>query len=163
MRRRATLLLISALVVVVDRISKEAINAGLGGSAPYELVGSWLRIVHGENHGGLFGLLQGSAPILALFSVGVIVLLFVAHERERTMRVTLLTAGIGALVGGAIGNLIDRITYGYVLDFIDIGVGTVRFWTFNVADAAISIGILLLIVDALRPRGAGEQRHGSQQ
>jgi signal peptidase II len=60
-----------------------------------------------------------------------------------------LTVGIGLLIGGAIGNLIDRVAFGYVLDFIDVGVGSLRFWTFNIADAGISLGIVILLVDTL--------------
>jgi signal peptidase II len=63
--------------------------------------------------------------------------------------VTPLTVGVGLLVGGAIGNLIDRLAFGYVLDFIDVGVGSLRFWTFNIADAGISLGIVILLVDTL--------------
>lgn len=151
MRRRAGLLLIAAIVVLADRISKTAIDALAPGAAPREIFGSLVRIARGENRGGLFGLLQGSAPLLAALSVGVIALLILAHERERTARLSLLTVAIGALAGGAIGNLVDRVAYGYVLDFIDIGIGTARFWTFNLADAAITLGILLLLADALLP------------
>jgi len=61
-----------------------------------------------------------------------------------------LTVGVGLLIGGAIGNLIDRVAFGYVLDFIDIGVGNLRFWTFNIADAGISLGIVILLADTLR-------------
>jgi signal peptidase II len=56
---------------------------------------------------------------------------------------------VGLLAGGAVGNLIDRLAFGYVLDFIDIGVGSLRFWTFNIADAGISLGIVILLVDTL--------------
>jgi signal peptidase II len=118
-------------------------------AAPYQLVGSYLQIIRGENRGGLFGILQGSAPLLALLSVGVILALVIYHERERLPRVSPLTVGIGLLIGGAIGNLIDRVAFGYVLDFIDVGVGSLRFWTFNIADAGISLGIVILLVDTL--------------
>ena len=60
-----------------------------------------------------------------------------------------MTVGVGLLIGGAIGNLIDRLAFGYVLDFIDVGVGSLRFWTFNIADAGISFGIVILLVDTL--------------
>ncbi|MFZ9976326.1 MAG: signal peptidase II, partial [Candidatus Limnocylindrus sp.] len=58
----------------------------------------------------------------------------------------------GLLIGGALGNLLDRITMGYVLDFIDLGLGALRFWTFNVADMGISFGILIILVAAIRSR-----------
>jgi len=146
--RRATLGLIALGVIAVDRGSKMVVD-GMDLAAPYQLVGSYLQIIRGENRGGLFGILQGSAPLLALLSVGVILALVIYHERERLPRVSPLTVGVGLLIGGAIGNLIDRVAFGYVLDFIDVGVGSLRFWTFNIADAGISLGIVILLVDTL--------------
>ena len=116
---------------------------------PQQLIGSFLQIIRGENRGGLFGIVQGSAPLLAALSIGVILALVIFHEREREAHVTALTVGVGLLIGGAIGNFIDRLAFGYVLDFIDVGVGSLRFWTFNIADAGISFGILILLVDTL--------------
>lgn len=146
--RRATLGLIALGVIAVDRGSKMVVD-GMDLAAPYQLIGSYLQIIRGENRGGLFGMVQGSAPLLALLSVGVILALVIYHERERLPRMSPLTVGVGLLIGGAIGNLIDRVAFGYVLDFIDIGVGSLRFWTFNIADAGISLGIVILLVDTL--------------
>ena len=152
--RRAALGLIALVVVAVDRGSKLLVD-GMDLDVPYQLFGTSLQIISGENRGGLFGILQGSAPLLAALSIGVIVALVAYHERERMHRVTLLTIGIALLIGGAIGNLIDRLAFGYVLDFVDVGVGSLRFWTFNLADAGISIGILLLLIDTvMRSRGS---------
>jgi signal peptidase II len=116
---------------------------------PQQLIGSFVQIIRGENRGGLFGIVQGSAPLLAALSIGVILALVIFHERERLPQVTPVTVGVGLLIGGAIGNLIDRLAFGYVLDFIDVGVGSLRFWTFNIADAGISFGIVILLVDTL--------------
>ena len=146
--RRATLALIALALIAADRASKMLVD-GMDLAVPHQLIGSLLQVIRGENSGGLFGLLQGSAPLLALLSIGVIVALVIYHERERLSRVTPLTVGVGLLAGGAIGNLIDRLAFGYVLDFIDIGVGSLRFWTFNIADAGISFGIVVLLVDSL--------------
>ncbi len=146
--RRATLGLIALGVIAVDRGSKMVVD-GMDLATPYQLIGSYLQIIRGENRGGLFGMVQGSAPLLALLSVGVILALVIYHERERLPRVSPLTVGVGLLIGGAIGNLIDRVAFGYVLDFIDVGVGSLRFWTFNIADAGISLGIVILLVDTL--------------
>ena len=146
--RRVTLGLIALGVIAVDRGSKMVVD-GMDLATPYQLIGSYLQIIRGENRGGLFGMVQGSAPLLALLSVGVILALVIYHERERLPRVSPLTVGVGLLIGGAIGNLIDRVAFGYVLDFIDVGVGSLRFWTFNIADAGISLGIVILLVDTL--------------
>ncbi|MBU6255887.1 MAG: signal peptidase II [Chloroflexi bacterium] len=153
--RRTTLAAVALATFALDRGTKLVIE-GLDLRAPMQLVGSLLQIVRGENRGGLFGIVQGSAPLLAVLSVGVVVALVMYHDRERTTKVTLLTIGVGLLVGGAAGNFVDRIAFGYVLDFVDFGVGTLRFWTFNLADAGISIGIVTLLADTLlRSRGAG--------
>jgi signal peptidase II len=146
--RRATLGLVALGVIAVDRGSKMVVD-DMDLAAPYQLLGSYLQVIRGENRGGLFGILQGSAPLFALLSVGVILALVIYHERERLPRVSPLTVGVGLLIGGAIGNLIDRVAFGYVLDFIDVGVGSLRFWTFNIADAGISLGIVILLVDTL--------------
>ncbi|MFM9128373.1 MAG: signal peptidase II [Candidatus Limnocylindrus sp.] len=146
--RRTTLGLIALGVLAVDRGTKLLADS-MDLAVPHQLIGSLLQIIRGENRGGLFGLLQGSAPLLALLSIGVIVALVIYHEREQVSRVTPLTVGIGLLIGGALGNLIDRLAFGYVLDFIDIGIGSLRFWTFNIADAGISLGIVTLLVDTL--------------
>ena len=146
--RRATLTLIALALIAADRGSKMLVDgADLG--MPQQLIGSFVQIIRGENRGGLFGIVQGSAPLLAALSIGVILALVIFHERERLPQVTPVTVGVGLLIGGAIGNLIDRLAFGYVLDFIDVGVGSLRFWTFNIADAGISFGIVILLVDTL--------------
>jgi signal peptidase II len=146
--RRATLAIIALALIAADRGSKMLVDgADLG--MPQQLIGSFVQIIRGENRGGLFGIVQGSAPLLAALSIGVILALVIFHERERLPQVTPVTVGVGLLIGGAIGNLIDRLAFGYVLDFIDVGVGSLRFWTFNIADAGISFGIVILLVDTL--------------
>ena len=146
--RRVTLGLIALGVIAVDRGSKMLVD-GMDLAAPHQVIGTFLQIIRGENRGGLFGIVQGSAPLLAVLSIGVIGALVIHHERERMPQVTPLTVGVALLIGGAIGNLIDRLAFGYVLDFIDMGVGSLRFWTFNIADAGISLGIVILLVDTL--------------
>jgi signal peptidase II len=109
------------------------------------IVGDWLRIDFIHNSGGLFGMLQGGAPILALVTVAIVAVL-VALEVTSGWRSWLVTLTLALLLGGAIGNFIDRIRFGYVIDFADIGIGTWRFpYVFNVADSAVTISILLML------------------
>jgi signal peptidase II len=146
---------IAVAVVIVDQLTKSWLVANVAPGGAIEIVGDWLRLIHGRNDGGLFGLFGGSAAVLAIASLGVIGLIVAYHARSKPNVV--LSIALGLLLGGAIGNLIDRIRYGYVVDFVDAGIGTLRFYTFNVADSAISIAILLLILLALFPAlgGAG--------
>ena len=144
---------IAIAVIVLDQLAKSWLVANVQPGEAIEIVGDYLRLIHGRNDGGLFGLFGGSAAVLAIASLGVIGLIVAYHARAKPSLV--LTIALGLLLGGAIGNLLDRIRYGYVVDFVDAGIGTLRFYTFNVADSAITIAILLLILLALFPALGG--------
>ncbi len=144
---------LAALVILVDQLTKAWLVSAVGPGGAIEVVGDWLRLIHGRNNGGLFGLFEGSAIVLAAASMAVIAIIVVYHGRSRPS--LLLSTALGLLLGGAIGNLIDRLRLGYVIDFVDAGIGALRFYTFNVADSAISLSILLLILLALFPGLAG--------
>jgi signal peptidase II len=135
--------LLAVAVVIADQLAKAWIVANVTGPTP--VVGDLvvLRVVH--NTGGIFGLFGQSAPLLAAASLVVIALIVVYQAREGTRYHWLLSTALGLLLGGALGNLIDRIRLGYVIDFVDTGLGDLRWYTFNVADSAISTSIVLLI------------------
>jgi signal peptidase II len=120
------------------------------------VIGDELRLVITHNTGGVFGLFRDQAPVFALVSIGVMGLIVVFHGRSPASRY--LSVTLGLLLGGAIGNFIDRVRYGHVIDFVDGGIGTLRFYTFNVADMAVSASVLLLIALSLRASLAGEGR-----
>ncbi len=137
---------IAIVTIVLDQISKAWILAALGTApgASRQVAGPfYLTLVH--NFGMSFGLLRGSELsrwLLTLFSALVVVGLAVWARKAAK---PLLAAGIGLIMGGAFGNnLIDRIRYGYVVDFIDVS--RLHFpWVFNVADSAITVGVCLLL------------------
>jgi signal peptidase II len=137
-------------VLVVDQLAKAWVVANLDVGKGIEILGDWLRIVHWRNSGALFGLLPQSAPIFAVVSLGVVGLIVVYHRRAG--RGYLTTVALALLLGGAIGNLVDRLRYGSVVDFVDMGIGSWRFFTYNIGDAAITTAIILLIGMALVPR-----------
>ena len=87
-----------------------------------------------------------------LITISVVAIAVVSWMLWRNPSRGLLDAGLCLILGGAIGNLIDRIAYGHVIDFLDFHFGGWHFWAFNVADSAISIGAALLIIDSFRPR-----------
>ncbi len=155
-RRWAVFLTIAIVVIVLDQLSKGWIDANFvlaspypvpGGSQPTPIIGDFVRIAKSYNTGGIFGLFGNSALILAVASTFVIGMIVVYQWREG-MRPGgwLLTIALGLLLGGALGNFIDRIRHEHVIDFVDMGIGTWRWYTFNVADAAISIALVLLII-----------------
>jgi signal peptidase II len=136
-------------IIVVDQLTKAWIVANVDPARPTVLVGENLRLVVSHNTGALFGLFRDQAPLFALLSVGVIGL--IAWYHGRTGRSLYMTIALGLLLGGAIGNFIDRFRLGYVVDFVDAGVGDLRWYTFNVADSAISTALVLLLAVAIWP------------
>jgi signal peptidase II len=150
---------IAAVVAIADQLSKAWVAANfqpasahnVPGTAggPTQVVGDWVRIAVSHNDGGIFGLAGSSALLLGLASMVVIGFIVVYQARQGTTAHPLLTVALGLLLGGAIGNLIDRLRLGYVIDWVDTGIGTTRWYTFNVADAGISIAIVLLILISL--------------
>jgi signal peptidase II len=142
--RPSRLALVAAVAVgvfVLDRVTKlwvvENIPLGTGRS----VVGDYFRIVHAQNTGAAFGLLPERTTLLSILSV-LAVFAIVYYYRQIASNSWLVSATLGMQLGGAFGNLLDRVTQGYVVDFVDVGVGDVRFWAFNVADSSIVVGII---------------------
>jgi signal peptidase II len=136
---------VAVAVFVLDRLTKAWVseNIPLGTARP--IVGDYVRIVHAQNTGAAFGLLPERTTLLSVLSV-VAVLAIVYYYRQIASTSWLVSATLGMQLGGAFGNLLDRVTQGYVVDFVDVGVGEIRFWAFNVADSSIVVGIILVTV-----------------
>jgi len=158
-RRWLAFFALAAGVWVADQLSKAWIDANFRfGAPPTEVLGDLVRIAVTHNTGGIFGLFGGSALVLALASLAVIALIVAYHARQGVRSHWLLTIALGLLLGGALGNLTDRLRWGYVLDFVDTGIGSMRWYTFNVADSAISTSLVVLIGLAL----LGDRLAGSE-
>jgi signal peptidase II len=165
LRRWATFVGLAVAIVVVDQAAKSAVVSSLAPGQSTPLIGDLVRIVYGQNTGALFGLFKDNAAMFGLVSLVVIGLIVGYHARAAAS--PYLTVTLGLLLGGAIGNMLDRLRLGFVVDFVDAGIGATRFYTFNVADSAISLAILLLLLAAVwprlletsPPRGPVAQRH----
>jgi signal peptidase II len=140
---------LAAIIVVLDQLTKAWILANLAPGQVVPLAGDWLRLIMSRNNGALFGLFASSATLFGIGSLAVLGLIVWYHGHAA--RSLLLSVALGLLLGGAAGNLIDRLRLGYVVDFIDMGIGTLRFFTYNVGDSAITGAILLLLLIAIRP------------
>lgn len=116
-----------------------------GLAAPTPLLGEFVRIAKSYNDGGIFGLFGDSALVLGVASLAVIGVILLYQLRQSSTSGPLSSLTLGLLLGGAVGNLIDRLRHGYVIDFVDMGIGALRWYTFNVADAAISTAIVVLL------------------
>lgn len=158
-RHRAAFFGLAVAIIVADQLSKAWIVASFPFGEPVEVLGAWVRIWYVANTGALFGLFRDQAAIFAALSIAVIALIIWYHGRAVAGSGVLATLALGLLLGGAVGNFVDRIRLGHVVDFVDMGIPDGwRFYTWNVADAAISTSILLLLLMAIVPPVRREAR-----
>jgi len=149
-RRYLTGFGVAAAVVVADLLTKRYAALNFAGN-PVEVIPGFLGFTYVENPGGAFGSFQNGGTIIALAAVVVTIVVIVALGRERPL---LETIALGFVLGGALGNLVDRfargegIIDGSVIDWIDLWV----IPTFNIADASITVTVALLLVHAWRTR-----------
>ncbi len=164
-RRLPWLLLISALVMLSDHLSKTwvAAHVHLGGAIP--ILPGILRITHWTNEGAAFSLFADSAsPNLVRwgligFSLFAALVVFIAMFHLGS-RFTLTTVALALIFGGALGNVHDRIAYGSVVDFIEVHIFRYHWPDFNVADSAIVSGACLLLLDSVLPKEDDEEEDG---
>ncbi|MBI5565611.1 MAG: signal peptidase II [Chloroflexi bacterium] len=138
---------VALLVIAVDQVIKFIVSAALplgGAWSPVAGPNPFFQIIHTANTGVAFGLFQNLGPIFILvpLSISVAILVYARrlHDTQRFMAVAL-----GFMLGGALGNVVDRIRVGYVIDFFDIGIGSLRNAS-NVADWCIVLGVILLAI-----------------
>lgn len=163
-RVRITALGAALLILIADRITKLLILHSMQSYDSISVIPGWLRIVHAENPGAAFGVLADGNPILrniVLIGISGAVLVFVASalcSRQGALRSAATRFGLAFILGGAVGNLVDRIFRGTVTDFIEVYHGTWSFPAFNVADSAITVGAFLLLFDLIKPHNTGIQQ-----
>ena len=136
----------AGFILAADLVSKAIVNRTLDPRGPaVNLIGEFFRLRHIRNSGGLFGLFPDKAIYFAAISViAVAVILWVLYRSRERSRIR--QVALGLVLGGALGNFHDRIRYREVVDFLDVGVGTHRWPTFNVADSGVSVGVVCLII-----------------
>ena len=152
-------MLTAGLIVIVDQAVKILVRSRIQLFESISLIPGILNLTRVHNTGAAFGLLNGTdfpykTLVVALIATAALTGLAVyAGTLDASQRLSRF--GLALIIGGAAGNLIDRVMYGYVLDFVDAYYGGWHFWAFNVADAAITVGVGLMILDILgvgRPR-----------
>jgi len=147
---------LAALVIITDQITKRVMEDRLRGQRSIPVVDDILRLTYVENRGAAFGLLQDQTTFFVL--VGIIVVgVIAASYRYLPRSGFMLHLALGLQLGGAIGNLIDRVRQGYVVDFVDFGYHANWWPVFNVADSAIVVGVVLLALNALAPNPAADR------
>jgi signal peptidase II len=144
---------LAAVIVLVDQVTKALVRATIPVHGSRTIVPGLLDFTHVQNSGAAFGILNAAdfpykAAVIALIATAALVSIAVfaagvaPHQR-------LARLGLALILGGAAGNLVDRLTVGSVVDFVDVYWGQYHFWAFNVADSAITIGVVGMMLDML--------------
>jgi len=136
---------LTALVVLAaDQLTKALVVAALGVGERASVMGDLVVLWHVQNRGAAFSLFQDAAVLFYVVTLAAFGMIAYFH-RALAGRGPWLQLVLGAVLGGTLGNLIDRLRLGYVTDFVSVGIGDLRWPTFNVADASIVVGILTLV------------------
>ena len=153
LRERRVELIIVLTVVVLDQLTKVLVRNALALHDSIDVLPNLLSLTRVHNTGAAFGMLNGVDFAFKTIVMSLVALVALGGVGWYALSVpltdVLARAGIAGVVGGAIGNLIDRATQGYVLDFVDAYWNGWHFWAFNVADAAITLGVGAMILDIL--------------
>ena len=145
---------ISFAIVILDQFSKKIILAKMALRDVVEVT-SFFDIVHLHNYGAAFSFLHNAGGWQRYFlsAISILVSIVLPFYIKKNQHDIFLAIGLTLVLGGAIGNLVDRLFLGYVVDFVSLHIDDVFYWpAFNVADSAISLGVILLIYDALKKK-----------
>jgi signal peptidase II len=164
-KKNVLMLSIAGLVILLDQLTKAWIMATLRLHEGYPVVDGFFNIIHVRNPGAAFGFLAAAPPVFrSIFFIAVTaaaILIILQYLRKARVEELSLVVALALIIAGAVGNLIDRIRFGEVVDFLDVFVGRYHWPAFNVADSAITTGAILLAVILLGRRKDGSERRGS--
>lgn len=148
--------MVGILVLFLDQLTKQAIRSGFVYQESRPVIDGFFNLVYVRNDGAAWNILSGHGIVLILISAAVLVLLFV--YRRHFIQEHLLSHRIlfGLMIGGIAGNLIDRIRFGWVTDFLDFQFGSYHYPSFNVADSAICIAVGVYIIISLFEKKDGD-------
>jgi signal peptidase II len=142
-----------AVVIGIDQLTKLIVRQTLPLHDTINVIPGLLDITHVQNTGAAFGILNAAEfPYKPAVMIGIAALALVAiaaYASQLGFHERLARFGLSLILGGAFGNLIDRAVAGHVVDFVDVYWGTSHFWAFNVADAAITVGAVLVLLDMI--------------
>jgi signal peptidase II len=143
------LIWVSFIIVVLDQWTKWLVLSNMGLYDSFPIIPNFFSLTHIHNTGGAFGFMANQAPLIrqilfhgvSLISLGVIVYFY----HKSPVEYPFLLTSLSLIFGGAVGNLIDRFRIGEVVDFLDVYIGTWHWPAFNVADSAVSVGVVVLM------------------
>ena len=141
--RTRLMFLIAGVIIVLDQIVKAIVVHSMRMGFSIDILGSVVRLTRTQNSGSAFGLFKNGRIVFIIVSAAASIAIIVLRREIAKMR-SWERVSFGLVLGGAVGNLIDRVRTGAVVDFLDVGIGSLRWPAFNVADSAITVGVAVL-------------------
>jgi signal peptidase II len=154
---------IALIVFLLDYVSKKMIERTMNIGDRIEVIDSFFYITSIRNRGAAFGILQEKRMFFLIITVIVVAGIVWYLIRSRKDGSRLLLSSLGMILGGAVGNFIDRALYGEVVDFLQFNFGSYTFPVFNLADTGICVGVALVILDSLLPRKQENVSNGNEE
>jgi signal peptidase II len=148
--------LIAAAIVILDQLTKLLVVRFIGGDESRVIVDGFFNLVNSSNTGAAWGIFRDRNVVLAAVSVLTILALYLFRHSFQLHR-TGSAIALGLIAGGIVGNLIDRVRVGYVIDFLDFYIGTHHWPAFNVADSSICLGVALYVIVSWRADHAAQR------
>lgn len=165
LRRAWVVLVVAGMVITLDQLTKEWVRMNIpkyGSMIPLPALGEYFVFEHVDNYGAAFGILQNQGMLFVVIAV-VVAIAILVYVRYLPTEHNFVRILLGLQLGGAVGNLVDRINQGFVTDFVKMGIPGVYYWpNYNIADSSIVVGVIALgiyiMVDDVR-----KQRHQQAQ
>ena len=147
--KKSKYLIISLVLLIIDQISKYFVMTNIKLNKSIVIIPNFFKLTYTNNHGAAFSILEGNTILLIVVSIIALILIYLFLIKNHKLS-SLEIFSYSLLIGGIIGNLIDRILYHYVIDFIHFEIFNYHFPIFNIADVAIVIGIMIMILIILK-------------
>ena len=148
-------ILISILILLLDIITKQLVITNLLEHQSITIINNFFSITYAKNTGVAFSFLEGYLPLVILITSIIIISILIYIKKNNPNKYESICYGL--ILGGALGNLLDRIIYGYVIDFLDFTIFNYNYPIFNIADTFIVIGILILIILSFKENKGSEK------
>lgn len=171
LRRAWVVLVVAGIIITLDQLTKEWVRMNIpkyGSMIPIPALGEYFVFEHVDNYGAAFGILQNQGMLFVVIAavVAIAILLYVRYLPTEHNFVRIL---LGLQLGGAVGNLVDRINQGFVTDFVKMGIPGVYYWpNYNIADSSIVVGVIalgvyIMIDDVRKQRQQQAQQQANEQ
>lgn len=170
LRRAWVVLVVAGIIITLDQVTKEWVRLNIpkyGSMIPIPALGEYFVFEHVDNYGAAFGILQNQGMLFVVIAVvvAIAILFYVRYLPTEHNFVRIL---LGLQLGGAVGNLVDRINQGFVTDFVKMGIPGVYYWpNYNIADSSIVVGVIALgiyiILDDIRKQRQQQAQQANEQ